>query len=150
MGWLALGSPLRSTLYIQKFMSLSLHLELADCLIHKIGHENKSFSSLAPLNVWFRVADRSTNHVVPLKNSLLSAHFKGVRKGTLIDDSARREENDIRRRFLSDEGAAFTLLFLFENGHGLLSSLLAARRSFLPEGYHHEGVLAHRSLQVQT
>jgi len=30
----------------------------------------------------------------------------------------------------------------------LLSSLLAARRSFLPEGYHNEGVLAHRSLQV--
>ena len=56
----------------------------------------------------------------------------------------------IRRRFLSDEGAAFTLLFLFENGHGLLSSLLAARRSFLPERYHHEGVLAHKSLQVQT
>ena len=39
----------------------------------------------------------------------------------------------IRIRFLSDEGAAFTLLFLFENGHGLLSSLLAPRRSFLPE-----------------
>ena len=57
---------------------------------------------------------------------------EGVRKGTLIDDSERPEENDIRRRFLSDEGAAFTLLFLFENGHGLLSSLLAARRSFLP------------------
>ena len=93
---------------------------------------------------------RSTNHVLPFQNSLLSAHLKGVRKGTLIDDSARPEENDIRRRFLSDEGAAFTLLFLFENGHGLLSSLLAARRSFLPEGYHHEGVLAHRSLQVQT
>ena len=93
---------------------------------------------------------RSTNHVVPFQNSLLSAHLKGVRKGTLIDDSAWPEENDIRRPFLSDEGAAFTLLFLFENGHGLLSSLLAARRSFLPEGYHHEGVLAHRSLQVQT
>ena len=90
---------------------------------------------------------RSTNNVVPFQNSLLSAHIKGVRKGTLIDDSARPEEN-IRRRFLSDEGAAFTLLFLFENGHGLLSFLLAARRSFLPEGYHHEGVLAHRSLQV--
>ena len=93
---------------------------------------------------------RSTNHVVPFQNSLLSVHLQGVRKGTLIDDSARPEENDIRRRFLSDEGAAFTLLFLFENGHGLLSSLLAARRSFLPEGYHHEGVLAHRSLLVQT
>ena len=84
---------------------------------------------------------RSTNHVVPFQNSLLSAYLKGVRKGTLIDDSARPEENDIRRRFLSDEGAAFTLLFLFENGQGLLSSLLAARRSFLPEGYHYEGVL---------
>ena len=53
-------------------------------------------------------------------------------------------------RFLSDKGAAFTLLFLFQNGHELLSSLLAARRSFLPERYHHEGVLAHKSLQVQT
>ena len=93
---------------------------------------------------------RSTNHVVPFQNGILSAHFKGVRKGTLINDSARPEENDIRRRFLSDEGAAFTLLFLFENGYVLLSSLLAARRSFLPEGYHHEGVLAHRSLQMQT
>ena len=96
---------------------------------------------------------RSTNHVVPFQNSLLAmlaAHLKGVRKGTLIDDSVRPEENYIRRRFLSDEGAAFTLLFLFENGHGLLSSLLAARRSFLPERYHHEGVLAHKSLQVQT
>ena len=66
------------------------------------------------------------------------AHLKGVRKGTLIDDSVRPEKNYIRRRFLSDEGAAFTLLFLFENGHGYLSSLLAARRSFLPERYHHE------------
>ena len=77
---------------------------------------------------------RSTNHVVPFQNSLLAmlaAHLKGVRKGTLIDDSVRPEENYIRRRhFLSDEGAAFTLLFLFENGQGLLSSLLAARRSF--------------------
>ena len=36
-------------------------------------------------------------------------------------------------RFLSDEGAAFTLLFLFGNGHGPLSSLLATRRSFLSE-----------------
>ena len=90
---------------------------------------------------------RSTNHVVLFQNSVLSAYLKGVRKGTLIDDSARPEEN-IRRRFLSDEGAAFTLLFLFESGQGLLSWLLAARRSFLPEEYHHEGVLAHRSLQV--
>ena len=69
---------------------------------------------------------------------------------SLIDESVRPEENYIRRRFLSDEGAAFTLLFLFENGHGYLSSLLAARRSFLPERYNHEGVLAHKSLQVQT
>ena len=92
---------------------------------------------------------RSTNHVVPFQNSLLAmlaAHLKGVRKGTLIDDSVRPEENYIRRRFLSDEGAAFTLLFLFENGQGLLSSLLAAR----PERYHREGVFAHKSLQVQT
>ena len=93
---------------------------------------------------------RSTNHVVPVQNLLLSAPLKGVRKGTLINDSARPAENYIRRRFLSDEGAVFTLLFLFENGHGLLSSLLAARRSFLPEGYNHERVLAHRSLLVQT
>ena len=64
MGWLALGSPLRSTLYIQKFMSLSLHLDLADCLIHKIGHENKSFSS-PPLNVWFRVAEHKSRCTVP-------------------------------------------------------------------------------------
>ena len=89
-----------------------------------------------------------TNHVVPFQNSLLAAH-KVVRKGTLINDSVRPKENDINRRFLSDEGGAFTLLFLFENGHGLLSSLLAARRSFFLERYHHEGVLAHKSLQVR-
>ena len=46
---------------------------------------------------------------------MLAAHLKGVRKGTLIDDSVRPEENYIRRRFLSDECAAFTLLFRFEN-----------------------------------
>ena len=56
----------------------------------------------------------ATNHVVPFQNSLLASH-KEVRKGTLIDDSVWPEENDIRRRFLSDEGAAFTLLFRFEN-----------------------------------
>ena len=44
---------------------------------------------------------RSTNHVLAFQNSLLAAHLKGVRKGTLIDD----------------EVAAFTLFFLFENGH---------------------------------
>ena len=92
---------------------------------------------------------RSTNHVVLFQNSLLAAD-KGVLKGTLIDDSVRPEENDIHRRFLSNEGAAFTLLFLFQNGHGLLSSPLAARQSFLPERYHHERVLVHKSLQVQT
>ena len=48
---------------------------------------------------------------------MLGAQLKGVRKGTLIDYSVRPEENYLRRRFLSDEGAAFTLLFLFENGH---------------------------------
>ena len=64
MGGLALGSPLRSTLYTQNFMSLSLHLELADCLIHKIGYENKSFSS-PPLNVWFRVAEHKSRCSVP-------------------------------------------------------------------------------------
>ena len=62
---------------------------------------------------------------------MLAAHLKGVSKGTLIDDSVRPEANYIRRRFLSDEGAAFTLLSLFENGHGLLSSLLAAGGRFL-------------------
>ena len=94
------------------------------------------------------MAEHKSRCTVPEQPTVCS--FKRGRKGTLINDSARPEENDIRRRFLSDEGAAFTLLFLFENGYVLLSSLLAARRSFLPEGYHHEGVLAHRSLQVQT
>ena len=82
------------------------------------------------------------------RSSLLAAHLKGVRKGTLIDDSVLHEENYIRRRFLSDEVAAFTLLFLFENGLGLLSSLLAS--SFLPERYHYEEVLTRKSLLVQT
>ena len=94
---------------------------------------------------------RSTNHVVQFQNSLLAADLKGVLKGTLIDDCVRLEDNDIRRLFLSDERATFTLLFLFENAHGLLlSSLLAARGSFLPERCHYEGVLAHKSLRVQT
>ena len=57
----------------------------------------------------------ATNHVVPFQIRLLAAH-RGVHKGTLIDDSVWPEENDLRRRFLSDEGAAFTLLFRFENG----------------------------------
>ena len=52
--------------------------------------------------------------MVPFQNSLLASH-KGVRKGTLIDDSVWPEENDIRRRFLSDEVPAFTLLVRFEN-----------------------------------
>ena len=56
----------------------------------------------------------ATNHVVPFQIRLLAAH-RGVHKGTLIDDSVWPEENDLRRRFLSDEGAAFTLLFRFEN-----------------------------------
>ena len=56
----------------------------------------------------------ATNHVVPFQIRLLAAH-RGVHKGTLIDDSVWPEENDLRRRFLSDEGAAFTLLFGFEN-----------------------------------
>ena len=56
----------------------------------------------------------ATNHAVPFKNSLLAAR-KGAHKDTLTDDSVWPEENDIRRRFLSDEGAAFTLLFHFEN-----------------------------------
>ena len=58
--------------------------------------------------------------------------------------------NDIRKHFLSDDGAALILLFLFENGDRLLSLLLAARWLFLPERYHHKGVLAHKSLQVKT
>ena len=36
---------------------------------------------------------RRTNHVVPFRNSLLAmlaAHLKGVRQGTLIDDSVTR------------------------------------------------------------
>ena len=40
------------------------------------------------------------------------AAHKGVHKGTLIDDFVWPEENDIRRRFRGDEGAAFTLLCL--------------------------------------
>ena len=82
---------------------------------------------------------------------MLAAHLKGVRKGTLIDDSVWPEENYIRRRFQSDEGCSLYTSFSFRKWplHGLLSSLLAARRSFLPERYHHEGVLAHKSLQVQ-
>ena len=46
----------------------------------------------------------ATNHVVPFQNSVLTA-YKRVHKGTLIDDSVWPQENDIRRRFLSDEGA---------------------------------------------
>ena len=80
-------------------MSLSLHLELADFVW-----------SSAQLNAGY--GWRSTNHVVPFQNSLPAAH-KGVCKGTLIDDYVRPEENNIRRRFLSDEGSAFTLLFFF-------------------------------------
>ena len=34
----------------------------------------------------------------------------------MIDDFVWPEENDLPRRFLSDEGAAFTILFRFENG----------------------------------
>ena len=34
----------------------------------------------------------------------------------MIDESVWPEENDLRRRFLSDKAAAFTLLFRFENG----------------------------------
>ena len=132
-------------------MSLSLHLELTDFVRStKLAHKIKSFSS-PPLNVWFGVAENKARFTVSDQpTGHAGCSFKRVRKGTLIDDSVQPEENYIRRRFLSDEGAAFTLLFLFENGHGLLSSLLAARRSFLPESYHHEGVLAHKSLQVQT
>ena len=61
------------------------------------------------------VGGGATNHVVPFQIRLLAAH-RGVHKGTLIDDSVWPEENDLRRRFLSNEGAAFTLLFRFENG----------------------------------
>ena len=56
----------------------------------------------------------ATSHVVPFENSLQAAH-KGAHKGTLTDDSVWPEKNYIHGRFLSDEGAAFTLLFHFEN-----------------------------------
>ena len=72
----------------------------------------------------------TTNHVVPFQNSLLASH-KGVRKGTLIDDSVWPEENDIRRRFLSDEVLAFTLLFRFENRRALERSERARDERFL-------------------
>ena len=72
----------------------------------------------------------ATNHVVPFQNSLLASH-KGVRKGTLIDDSVWPEENDIRRRFLSDEVLAFTLLFRFENRRALERSERARDERFL-------------------
>ena len=65
MDWLALGSPLGSTLHIQKFMSLSRHLELADFFgSTKLAHENKSFSS-PPLNVSFRVEEHKSRCTVP-------------------------------------------------------------------------------------
>ena len=71
-----------------------------------MAHENKSFLTTAKCLL---PGGGATNHVVPFQKSLLAAH-KGVYKGTLIDDSVWPEENDILRRFLSDEGAAFTLL----------------------------------------
>ena len=49
--------------------------------------------------------------MVPFQNSLLASH-KGVHKGTLIDDSVWPEENDIRRRFLSDEVPALHSFFV--------------------------------------
>ena len=64
MGWLALGSLLGSTLHIQKFMSLSLHLELTDFVWStKLAHKIKSFST-PPLNVWFRVAENKARGTV--------------------------------------------------------------------------------------
>ena len=53
MGWLALGSALGSTLHIQQYIHVFTTTFRASrlCLIHKIGAENKSFSS-PPLNVW--------------------------------------------------------------------------------------------------
>ena len=85
------------------------------CLIPKIG-ARKMFG--------FRMAEHKSRCTVPKQpTGHAGCSFKRVRKGTLIDDSVRPEENCIRIRFLSHEGAAFTLLFLFENGHGLLASL---------------------------
>ena len=51
--------------HIQKFKSLSLHLELADFVCStKLAHENRSFYS-PPLNVWFRVAEHKSRCTVP-------------------------------------------------------------------------------------
>ena len=51
----------------------------------------------------------------------------------MIDDSVWPEENDLRRRFLSDEGAAFTLLFRFENGRARERDPLALMVNKSPE-----------------
>jgi len=64
-GWVGWHWVLHSTLHIQKFMSLSLHLELADFFWStKLAYENKRFS-LPPLNVWFRVAEHKSRCTVP-------------------------------------------------------------------------------------
>ena len=65
MGWLALGSPLGSTLQIQKFMSLSLHLELADLFDPQNRRMKIKVFPKPPLNVWFRVAEHKSRFSVP-------------------------------------------------------------------------------------
>ena len=64
MGWLALGSPLGSTLRIQKFMSLSLHLVTTGADLGK-GHSPSeilnpnerlfsAFSLFFPQRMWLK------------------------------------------------------------------------------------------------
>ena len=85
----------------------------------KLAHENKSFSA-PPRNVWFQVAVhqitwyRSRSAYWLLIEGSIKAHWLM----TLYDlkKMIYADRSRLRRRFLSDEGAAFTLLFRFENG----------------------------------
>ena len=110
-GLVGIGFFIRINPSHTNFMSLLLPLELADYVwsTKRLAHENKSFSS-PPLNVWFRGAVQQIT--LSFQNSLLAAH-KGVHKGTLIDDSVRPEENDIRRglhfSFFSNMAREFSL-----------------------------------------
>ena len=84
----------------------------------KLAHENKSFSA-PPRNVWFQVAAhqitwyRSRSAYWLLIEGSIKAHWLM----TLYDlkKMIYADRSRLRRRFLSDEGAAFTLLFRFEN-----------------------------------
>ena len=84
----------------------------------KLAHEHKSFSS-PPLNVWFWVAVqqirwyRSRSGYWLLIEGSIKAHWLM----TLYDlkKMIYADRSRLRRRFLSDEGAAFTLLSRFEN-----------------------------------